>query len=251
MSRQGHKKIRYYRTVSPGKEHRAVSSQFHSEVPTISPDQCIENIFRLVATAAGKTIDSKMCALWLLDEDHKTLKLRITRGIADGCPCNRSLRIGQGTQGTVAMTKAPMSVTNLSGDFPHTVHQTAARADPASLLSVPMLTEDQLIGVIDFYTAQPHEFTERDKHVLSVVADAAARAIANTESMIKSPVIREELESRKLIEQAKAILVAHRGLNGAGAHRWIRERSMATQKSAREVAAAVLLTEETPLSVPF
>jgi AmiR/NasT family two-component response regulator len=114
-----------------------------------------------------------------------------------------------------------------------------------------MMTENQLIGVIDFYTPQPHKFTERDKHVLSVVADAAARAIANTESMIKSPVIREELESRKLIEQAKAILVAQRGLNGAGAHRWIQERSMATQKSAREVAAAVLLTEETPLSVPF
>jgi AmiR/NasT family two-component response regulator len=76
------------------------------------------------------------------------------------------------------------------------------------------------------------------------VANEAAVAIENTELMVKTKVIQEELESRKLIERAKDILMTQRGLSGADAYRWIQTRSMDTRKSMREISEAVLLTEE-------
>ena len=56
--------------------------------------------------------------------------------------------------------------------------------------------------------------------------------------------IQEELETRKLVERAKEILMRRRGLDGEEAFRWIQKRSMTTRKSKRIVAEAILLSEE-------
>ena len=112
------------------------------------------------------------------------------------------------------------------------------------MLSVPMVVKDKVIGVINCYTSSPHEFTETEQNVLITVANEAAVAIENTELMVKTKVIQEELESRKLIERAKDILIARRGLSGVDAYRLIQKRSMDTRKSMREIAEAILLTEE-------
>ena len=77
-----------------------------------------------------------------------------------------------------------------------------------------------------------------------VGARQAALAIMNTELMLKAQVIQEELESRKLIEKAKEILVRRRGLDVNSAFRWIQKRSMDSRKSMRAVAEAILLSED-------
>ncbi|HEC31963.1 MAG TPA: ANTAR domain-containing protein [Deltaproteobacteria bacterium] len=62
--------------------------------------------------------------------------------------------------------------------------------------------------------------------------------------MVKTKVIQEELEARKLIERAKDVLMRKRNVKGDEAYRWIRKRSMDSRKSMREVAEAILLSEE-------
>src|SRR4030042_1318484 len=82
-----------------------------------------------------------------------------------------------------------------------------------SMLSVPLSLKDKVIGVINCYTSYPHEFTETERTVLTAVASQAAVCIENTELMVKTKVIQEELESRKLVERAKGILLKQHGLN--------------------------------------
>jgi AmiR/NasT family two-component response regulator len=113
------------------------------------------------------------------------------------------------------------------------------------MLSVPMVVKDRVVGVINCYTSYPHEFTETEQHVLITVANEAAVAIENTELMVKTKVIQEELESRKMIERAKDLLMTRRGLSGVEAYRWIQKRSMDARKSMRDVSEAIILTEET------
>jgi AmiR/NasT family two-component response regulator len=62
--------------------------------------------------------------------------------------------------------------------------------------------------------------------------------------MVKTKVIQEELETRKLVERAKEILLRRRNLSSDQAFRWIQKRSMDSRKSMREIAEAVLLSEE-------
>ena len=56
--------------------------------------------------------------------------------------------------------------------------------------------------------------------------------------------LREALETRKIVEQAKGILMESHGLKESEAFHRIRKASMDTRKSMREIAEAILLTHQ-------
>ena len=56
--------------------------------------------------------------------------------------------------------------------------------------------------------------------------------------------LRDTLETRKLVERAKGILMDSQGLREADAFRKIQKLSMNTRKSMREIAEAILLAHE-------
>lgn len=56
--------------------------------------------------------------------------------------------------------------------------------------------------------------------------------------------LRDALETRKLVERAKGLLMDGQGLNEAEAFRRIQQISMNTRRPMREVAAAILLAQE-------
>jgi GAF domain-containing protein len=113
------------------------------------------------------------------------------------------------------------------------------------MVSVPLqLKDERIIGVLNCFTAVPHTFSKTEINLLTAVANQATLAIMNTELMLKAQVIQEELESRKLIERAKEILIRRRGLDANSAFRWIQKRSMDSRKSMRAVAEAILLSED-------
>jgi len=210
----------------------------------ITSERYIEDILRLVVTVTAETMSSKICSLWLLDDSDSALKLRATQSISEDYLKERSLKMGEGIVGQVALTRKSRSVLNVLDEPDYKEKELAKKEGLVSMLSVPMVVKDRVVGVINCYTSEPHEFTETEKNVLITVANEAAVAIENTELMVKTKVIQEELESRKLIERAKDILMTRRGLSGADAYRWIQKRSMDTRKSMREISEAVILTDE-------
>jgi len=56
--------------------------------------------------------------------------------------------------------------------------------------------------------------------------------------------LQETLETRKLVDRAKGILMDKRGMKESDAFRWIQTQSMNTRKTMREVAEAVILTQD-------
>lgn len=56
--------------------------------------------------------------------------------------------------------------------------------------------------------------------------------------------VQDALESRKLVDRAKGILMDKRGMKETEAFRWIQLQSMNTRKSMREIAEAVILTQD-------
>ena len=62
--------------------------------------------------------------------------------------------------------------------------------------------------------------------------------------MVKTKVIQEELETRKLVERAKEIVMQRRQSSGEEAYRWIQKKSMDSRKSMRQIAEAILISED-------
>ena len=210
----------------------------------ITSDRYIEDILRLVVTVTAETMRSKICSLWLLDNSDNALKLRATQSISEDYLKERSLKIGEGIVGQVALTRKPRAVVNVLEEPDYKEKELAGKEGLVSMLSVPMVVKDRIIGVINCYTPSRHEFTETEKNVLITVASQAAVAIENTELMVKSRVIQEELETRKVVERAKEVLMRRRDMKEAEAYRWMQKRSMDSRKSMREISEAILLTEE-------
>ena len=67
--------------------------------------------------------------------------------------------------------------------------------------------------------------------------------IENAELMVKTKVVQEELETRKIVERAKGILMREQAMSEADAFRKIQKQSMDLRKSMREIAEAIILIE--------
>ena len=63
------------------------------------------------------------------------------------------------------------------------------------------------------------------------------------ELMVKTKVVQEELEARKLVERAKGILMREQGMAEEEAFRKIQKQSMDLRKSMRDIAEAIILIE--------
>ncbi len=210
----------------------------------ITSDRYLDDILTLVVTVTAKVMDSKICSLWLIDEKEKALKLRATQTISKEYLKERNLKLSEGVVGHVASNNRPMIIFDVLEEPKYKEKEMARKEGLSSMLSVPLVVKEKVIGVINCYSQKPHNFTDIEVNLLTTVANQAAVAIENTELMVKTRVIQEELESRKLVERAKEILMTRKGLTGAEAFRRIQKQSMNARKSMREIAEAILLAEE-------
>jgi len=109
---------------------------------------------------------------------------------------------------------------------------------------VPMVVKEKAIGIVNVYTKEPHHFTEEEINVLQMVANQAAVAVENTKLMEETLKAKEALETRKLIERAKGILMKMNNLSEDAAYRLIHKKSMDTCRCMKEIAESIILMAE-------
>ncbi len=210
----------------------------------ISSDRYIEDVLRLIVTVTAQAMNSKVCSLWLIEEDEKCLRVRAAQTMNKDYLKERSLSLGEGVVGFVAQRDEPAIIPDVLKEPRYKEKDLAKKMGLRSMLSVPMKVRDRVIGVINCYTSYEHEFTDTEMDLLTTVANQAAICIENTELMVRSKVIQEELESRKLIERAKGMLMKDFGLQEEDAFQMIRKKSMNSRRSMREIAEAIILANE-------
>jgi two-component system, response regulator PdtaR len=210
----------------------------------ISSDRYLDDILKLIVTVTANVMDSKICSLWILDEKEKVLKIRATQTMSEEYLRERSLKLGEGVVGCVAQTNKPLAILDVSKEPRFKEKELARKEGLVSMLSIPLAVKEKVIGVINCYTSYTHDFSDTERAVLTTVANQAAVCIENTELMVKTKVIQEELEIRKLVERAKGVLMKRHGLTEEEAFKRIRKVSMDSRKTMREIAEAILLTEK-------
>lgn len=210
----------------------------------ITSDLYLDDILKLVVNLTASVLKAKICALWLIDEETQELTIRATQAMSEEYLKERALKVGEGIVGLVAEEKKPIVILDVSKDKRYKEKDLAKKEGLVSMLSVPMMVKDMLIGVINVYTVDTYKFTKSDIDLVSAVANQAAVAIENTELMVKTKVIQEELETRKKVEKAKGILMKTQCLSEEEAFRLIRKSSMNKRISMKEIAEAIILSFE-------
>jgi signal transduction protein with GAF and PtsI domain len=214
----------------------------------ITSDVFLEDLLKLIVMVTAQVTGVAICSLWLIDDregPEPKIRLKATQAIAPEYVRDRSLGLNEGVVGAVVKKKRPLQIPDVLKNRRFKEKEMARRLGLVSMLGVPLQVQDErVIGVLNCFTAEPHDFTETETNLVTAVANQAAVAILNAELMIQAKVIQEELESRKLIERAKEVVMHRRKMKGDEAYRWLRKRSMDSRKSLREVAEAILLSEE-------
>ena len=213
----------------------------------ITSDLYIEEILKLIVMVTAKVTGLEICSLWLVDNSNndKKIRLKATQAIDPEYVKDRSLDCNEGIVGYVVTNNEPLILKDVLKDPRFKEKEMAKKLGLVSMLSIPLqVKKGEVVGVLNCFTAVPHDFTEPEINLITAVANQAAVAILNTELMVKSKVIQEELETRKLVERAKEIIMNRKKINGNEAFRWIQKRSMNSRKSMRQIAEAILLSED-------
>lgn len=113
-------------------------------------------------------------AILLMSQDGQELTIRAMRGPgADIIPVVR-VPFGRGVVGRIAATREPMLIADLTQvEVMHPFLGQVIR----SLLGVPLIVQDQVIGVLHIGTVRFHSFTQDDVRLLQLIADRLAQAI--------------------------------------------------------------------------
>ena len=213
----------------------------------ITSDQYLEDILKLIVMVTAKVTGVEICSLWLIDESQNPnlIRIKATQAIDPVYLKDRDLTMDEGVVGHVATHNQPLMVRDVLKEPRFKEKEMAKKMGLVSMLGVPLQVRgEKVVGVLNCFTAEPHDFSETEVNLITAVANQAAVAILNTELMVKTKVIQEEMETRKLVERAKEILMRRRKMKADEAYRWIQKRSMDSRKSMRYIAEAVVLSDE-------
>ena len=211
---------------------------------TIAQGQYLREILQLVVTMTAEMMGSKVCSLMLLDEKGRELKIEATQSLSEAYKTKAPVSVQGSVSGRAILEKKPVMVPDVSKDPQYTYPDIAKKDNLRSLLVMPMMVKDKAIGVLNCYTSELHLFPDDEIQLLQAVANQSGIAIEHTRALEKAVEAQEALETRKVIERAKGILMREQGLTEETSFRLIQRQAMDRRKSMKEVAEAIILSQE-------
>ncbi|OPY64844.1 MAG: putative transcriptional regulatory protein pdtaR [Syntrophorhabdus sp. PtaU1.Bin050] len=211
---------------------------------TIVSNYYLKEILELIVAMTAEVMDSKICSIMLLDEKREELFIASTQSLSQDYLSKPNLKVGQSISGRVVLEKKPITVLDVTKESGFMYPEVAQREGIVSLLSVPMLIKNRAIGVINSYTKREHKFRKEEVDILQAVANQAAAVIENTHLSEEILAAREALESRKVVERAKGILMKELSISEDEAYKKIHRKSMDMRKTMKEIAEAIILAAD-------
>jgi uroporphyrinogen-III synthase len=165
---------------------------------------------------------------------------------------NIRIKPGEGVTGWVAEHRAVVALASSASsdkrfkNFPALVEDTYE-----ALLSVPLVSGGDVIGVINVHHQQAHPHTPDEVSLLTFMGEQMGGAISKSRLTEENARLQEEtlemkrqLETRKLVERAKGILQSKYKLTEESAYLRLRNESRRLRRPMRDLAEAIILAED-------
>ncbi|MGH9573654.1 MAG: GAF domain-containing protein [Candidatus Acidiferrales bacterium] len=155
------------------------------------------------------------------------------------------LRIGQGITGWVAENKKPVMIScNAAQDARFQAFNELPEDRFQAFLSVPVLSRDRVVGVINIQHREPHTHSEREIQLISTIGFLVGPEIDIVRRDDESSRIVEPTRARKMVQEATRVLQRDLGISEEEAFLALQKQSTERRKSMREIADAILLSDE-------
>ncbi len=203
----------------------------------------LHEVLAQVVEFATAVVKCDSCFLYVLEGNE--LVLRASKNPHPEAVDRLKLQVGQGITGWVAAHRQPVAVSANASKDPRFQCFTELLEDSfQSFLSVPVLSRNGLVGVINLQHQRPHVHNRREIKLVSTIGFLVGAAIEMARLENQNLALSERLETRKILERAKGILQRDLGLSEEQAYLALQRESRQKRKPMREIADAIVLTEE-------
>jgi signal transduction histidine kinase/putative methionine-R-sulfoxide reductase with GAF domain len=157
-------------------------------------------VLEAIVAGAMQLLGTQHTQLFLWDEEDRGLRFGAAVGTEAERVRTRKFELGEGGNGTVALTRQPL----LLNDYQASPHALPEFPDLVATLTVPVLFEDRLLGVLHTHTTIPGKhFAPDDLRRFQTLAGQAAIAIEH--ARLSDATARQLTELRALHETGLAI----------------------------------------------
>lgn len=147
---------------------------------SITSTLCLDEVLKLITKKAAKIMDAPSCSLRLLDEPRQELILRSSYGLDHRFyKIKKSLKVGESIAGRVVKKGRYYIINDIQREHNYKYPSLAKQKGLRSLVSVPLVQRNKVIGALSIYNRRPGQYTDDDARLLSMLASQAAIAIEN------------------------------------------------------------------------
>ena len=152
----------------------------------------LEHLLAALLERTKELLDVDTCAFLLLDEEKRELVARAAVGIEEEVERGVRIPLGKGFAGRVAAGREPVTLPDV--DHADVLNPILREKGIKSLLGVPLLVHDEVIGVLHVGSLVPRAFGAHDVELLQLAADRAAIAIDHARLFEAERAARSRLE---------------------------------------------------------
>ena len=164
-----------------------------------------EELMGTIVDRATAAAQAEVCSLYLMDRDGTGVTLAATNGLDPEQVGVARLPLGIGITGIVAQSRKPTTSVNVHRDARFHYIRGVDKPQYTSMCSVPLIWNDQVIGVLNVQTERRREFTRRDVSFLETLAALLAGIVERNRLQREA---EAQVESLRAIDEARANLVA-------------------------------------------
>jgi uroporphyrinogen-III synthase len=203
----------------------------------------LHEVLSSVVDFASAVVKCDSCFIYVLEENH--LVLRASKNPHDEVVDRLKIPVGQGITGWVAEHREPVAVPKSAGkDSRFKFFNELPEDSYEAFLSVPLLSRGRVVGVINLQHRQPHVYNKRQVRLISTIGFLVGAEIEMARLESQNVQLSQQLETRKLVERAKGILQRELALDEEQAYLALQRQARQKRKTMKEVAEAIVLSEE-------
>ena len=191
---------------SSGMRPASRRSSFLAEVAHLAATaRTWDELMGTVIDRAKAAARADVCSLYLTDRDGSGLTLAATNGLDREAVGVARLEMGRGITGVAAETRSTVVSPDVHRDERFAWIRGVDQARFTSMCSVPLVWDEQVVGVLNVQTIEPREFTPARLRFLETLAGLLAALVEKSRLHAEA---EAQIESLRAIDEARANLVA-------------------------------------------
>lgn len=212
-------------------------------IETISYNLDLKEVLDRIVKVVSDVTKADSCFLYLVGDGE--LVLRASLNPHPKAIGTIKLKVGEGITGWVARERKLVSILKEAyRDERFKLFNTLPEDKYEAFLSAPIVYKDKVLGVINVQHKRPRKYKKGEIELIETIAKATGGAIENARLFSETEALKEALETRKLIERAKGILMKELEISENEAYKLIHKKSMDKRITMKEVARAVIISNE-------